>query len=66
MTRQQLDFGRVLTRRLLPRAFELRADVSACDACYIASAERLGCELITADGRWATATGPRCPIRVLH
>jgi hypothetical protein len=30
---------------------ELRADVSAYDACYVALAERLDCELLTADGR---------------
>ncbi|MEP6462497.1 MAG: type II toxin-antitoxin system VapC family toxin [Frankiaceae bacterium] len=63
---QQLGFERVPALRLVPRAFELRANVSAYDACYIALAERLGCELITVDGRLATATGPRCPIRVLR
>lgn len=63
---QQLDFERVPTLRLMRRAFELRANVSAYDACYVALAEHLGCELVTADGRLAVATGPRCPIRVLH
>lgn len=63
---QQLGFERVPTLRLVPRAFELRANVSAYDACYIALAEHLGCELITVDGRLAAATGPRCPIRVLR
>ncbi len=62
---QQLDFERVPTLRLVPRAFELRANVSAYDACYVALAESLSCELISVDGRLATATGPRCPIRVL-
>lgn len=62
---QRLDFERVPTRRLVWRAVELRANVSAYDACYVALAESLGCELLTADGRLATATGPRCPIRVL-
>ena len=51
---------------LLRRAFELRANVSAYDACYVALAERLDCELITADGRLAAAPGPRCAIRVLR
>lgn len=63
---QQLSFERVPTLRLVPRAFKLRASVSAYDACYVALAERLGCELVTADGRLATAPGPRCPIRVLR
>jgi predicted nucleic acid-binding protein len=62
---QQLDFERVPTVRLMRRAFELRANVSAYDACYVALAEGLGCELVTGDGRLAAATGPRCPIRVL-
>jgi predicted nucleic acid-binding protein len=63
---QQLGFERAPTLRLLPRAFELRANVSAYDGCYVALAERLGCELITVDALLATATGPRCPIRVLR
>jgi len=48
------------------RAFELRTDISAYDACYVALAERLECELITADGWLAAAPGPRCAIRVLR
>ncbi len=63
---QQLSFERAPTLRLMPRAFELRANVSAYDACYVALAEYLDCELITSDGRLARATGPRCPIRVLR
>lgn len=63
---QQLPFERVPTRQLMGRAFELRANVSAYDACYVALAELLGCKLVTADGRLAAATGPRCPIHVLH
>ena len=63
---QQLRFERVPTLRLVQRAFELRADVSAYDACYGARAERLDCALIPADGRLAAAPGPRCAIRVLR
>lgn len=62
---QQLDLERVPTLRLMVRAFELRANVSAYDACYVALAEYLDCELLTADRRLARATGPRCRIRVL-
>jgi predicted nucleic acid-binding protein len=62
---QQLWFERVPTLRLMRRALEVRANVSAYDACYVALAERLDCELITADGRLAAAPGPRCAIRVL-
>ncbi len=49
----------------MPRAYELRANVSAYDASYVALAERLGCALITADIRLASAPGPRCAITVL-
>lgn len=61
----RLDLDRVPTLRLMRRAFELRANVTAYDACYVALAEALGCALITADRRLANATGPRCAIRVL-
>lgn len=62
---QRLDFERVPTLRLLHRAYELRANVTAYDATYVALAEALGCELLTGDKRLAAATGPRCAIRVL-
>lgn len=62
---QRLDLERVPTLRLLRRAYELRANVTAYDATYIALAEALGCELVTADQRLAHATGPHCPVRIL-
>lgn len=49
----------------MTRAYELRANVSAYDATYVALAEQLGCPLITADTRLAAAPGPRCTISVL-
>ena len=45
----ELDLDRVPTRHLLTRTFELRANVSAHDACYLALAERLDCSLLTGD-----------------
>jgi predicted nucleic acid-binding protein len=51
-----------LTRRIA----ELRANVTAYDAAYVALAEVLDCELVTADQRLAGATGPRCPITLLR
>ena len=50
---------------LLPRAFELRANVTAYDAMYVALAEALDCPLVTADARLAAASGPRCKIQLL-
>lgn len=62
---ERLDFERVPTLRLMRRAYELRANVTAYDATYVALAEALDCELLTADQRLARAPGPRCVIRVL-
>lgn len=62
---ERLDFERVPTLRLMRRAYELRSHVAAYDAAYVALAEALECELLTADRRSAGATGPRCAIRVL-
>lgn len=63
---ERLDIQRVPTLRMVRRAYELRANVTAYDATYVALAEALGCELLTADRRLAGATGPRCAIRVLN
>jgi predicted nucleic acid-binding protein len=48
------------------RAYELRANVAAYDSAYVALAEALDCELLTAGARLASAAGPRCAIRVLR
>ena len=45
---------------LLPRVWQLRANLSAYDACYAALAETLQCQLLTSDRGLATAPGPRC------
>lgn len=49
----------------LGRVWELRENVSAYDASYIALAEHLDCALLTADGRLGQAPGTRCPITVV-
>lgn len=51
---------------LLRRAYELRANVTAYDACYISLAEHLGVSLATSDRRLAGAPGPRCDIELLE
>lgn len=48
------------TAPLLRRAWELRDNATAYDACYVALAEALGCALATADQRLANAPGARC------
>jgi predicted nucleic acid-binding protein len=60
-----LPFARYPTLGLVHRAFELRANVTACDATYVALAEALGCDLATADARLAGAPGIRCRTRVV-
>ncbi len=62
----QLEIDRYPALRFLRRAYELRANVTVYDAAYVALAETLGCELLTADQRLAGASGPRCAIRVLQ
>ena len=48
------------------RAFELRANITAYDACYVALAEALDCPLITADRRLANAPLTTCTTEVLQ
>lgn len=44
------------------RAFELRDNVTAYDATYVALAELLQCPLVTADAKLARASGHRAEI----
>lgn len=53
------------TGPLLRRVWELRQNVTAYDACYIALAEAVGYPLITADRRLASAPGIRCAVEVV-
>jgi len=62
----QLDLDRYPALPFMRRAYQLRANVTAYDSAYVVLAETLGCELLTADRRLASATGPRCTIRVLR
>lgn len=48
------------TTPLLRRCWELRENVTAYDACYVALAEVLDVALMTADARLASAPGTRC------
>jgi predicted nucleic acid-binding protein len=50
---------------LLARVWQLRENVSAYDATYVALAEALGCPVVTADGRLGRAPGLRCPVTVV-
>ncbi len=63
---EDLALDRYPTLRFMRRAYELRDNVTVYDATYVALAESLGCELLTADRRLYKAAGPRCPIRILQ
>jgi predicted nucleic acid-binding protein len=62
---EDLDLDRFPTLAFMRRAYQLRGNVTPYDAAYIALAETLGCELLTADRRLAKAPGPRCVVRLL-
>ena len=53
------------TEPLLRRVWELRANLTAYDGCYVALAEAASSLLLTADRRLANAPGARCQIEVL-
>ena len=62
---RRLGVTRYGTHGLLERVWELRDNLSAYDAGYVALAESLECSLITADTRISRAPGIRCPITVV-
>lgn len=60
-----LPIARFPAAPLMLRAYELRANVTAYGASYIALAEGLDCRLVTADARLARVPGIRCAVEVL-
>lgn len=50
---------------LLDRIWELRENLSTYDASYVALAERLGCDLLTADVRLTRAPSMGCPVTLM-
>lgn len=50
---------------MFDRIWELRENVSAYDAAYVALAEIIECPLVTADARLSRAPGLRCAVTVL-
>jgi predicted nucleic acid-binding protein len=64
-TLRRLGMTRYSGFSLLDRVWELRENLSAYDATYVALAERLACGLLTADARLSRAPGIRCPVTVL-
>lgn len=62
----RLGMERVPIVGLLERIWELRENLTAYDATYVAVAEALGVPLVTADARLARAPGSTCPITVVR
>lgn len=60
-----LPLRRVSHLPLLGRVWELRDNLTAYDASYVALAEVLDAVLVTADGRIKRATGINCEVAVL-
>lgn len=61
-----LGISRLSVNGLLGRIWELRDNVSAYDATYVALAEALDVPLVSADRRLSGAAGPRCTITVVR
>ena len=64
-TWRRLAVTRFAVHTLLDRVWQLRENVSAYDASYVALAENLDCALVTADARLSRAAGIGCPITVV-
>lgn len=62
---RRLGMSRYAVIHLLERVWELRQNLSAYDASYVALAESLDCSLLTADVRLGRAPGLRCPVTVV-
>jgi predicted nucleic acid-binding protein len=60
-----LRLERVPHRPLMDRCWELRNNLTVYDAAYVALAELMEVDLLTADARLAAAPGIRCRIQVL-
>jgi predicted nucleic acid-binding protein len=50
---------------LLPRMWELRENLTAYDAAYVALAELTGAVLVTGDERITASPGTRCDIQIV-
>lgn len=61
-----LPLRRASHRPLLARCWELRENLTAYDAAYVALAEALQANLLTGDMKLARASGPRCHVEVLR
>ncbi|MBX3273089.1 MAG: type II toxin-antitoxin system VapC family toxin [Sandaracinaceae bacterium] len=61
----ELDLHRYAHVPLFPRLWQLRENLSAYDAAYVALAEALGAALLTTDARLAGAPGHDAKVEVI-
>lgn len=59
-----LDLTRYSHDTFVPRIWQLRGNLTAYDAAYVALAESLAAPLVTCDGRLAAAPGNRAQIEL--
>jgi predicted nucleic acid-binding protein len=64
-TASRLAITRYPSHPLVARIWELRHNLGAYDASYVALAEALDCQLLTADMRIGGAPGLRCPLTLV-
>jgi len=62
---ERLAIDRVAIAPFLRRIWELRENLTAYEAAFVAAAESHGVALLTADRRLALAAGPRCAIQLI-
>ncbi len=61
----QQGVSRIAMEDLITRMWELRHNLTAYDASYVALAEARKCPIITTDARMARASGKRCSVTLL-
>lgn len=61
----EVEMDQIDVLPLTHRSWELRDNLSAYAAAYLAVAEELGCALLTSHARLARAGGTRCPVQLL-
>ena len=64
-TYRWMAFTRHNVLAMFDRIWELRDNLTAYDAAYVALAEIIECPLVTADARLSRAPGLRCAVTVL-
>lgn len=62
---QTLVIDQVDPVHLVDRMWQLRGNITAYDAAYVAAAEMLACPLVTGDGRLVKGNGVRCEITLV-